>query len=128
MTDEAWNADFVRCLGVLLNGSAIEELDERGNLITGDTLLVLVNGHSDSVWFTLPRLDDKHQWRRVADTFEPAVVGDEFFKPGSSYPLQARAVALFRVSPPLRDRRRATDAELAAAGADASSALVPVER
>src|SRR5207248_3331239 len=30
MTDEAWNADFVRSIGMLLNGSAIEEVNERG--------------------------------------------------------------------------------------------------
>src|SRR5439155_5394222 len=68
MTDDAWNADFVRSLGMLLNGNAIEEVDEQGNLIVGDTLLVLLNGHSDSVPFTLPPLDEKHQWRRVIDT------------------------------------------------------------
>jgi hypothetical protein len=32
------------------------------------------------------------------------------------------------VTPPLRDRRRATDAELAAAGDAMPDALVPVER
>src|SRR5881296_2274405 len=71
MTDEAWNADFVRSLGMLLNGSAIEEVNERGEPIIGDSLLVLLNAHNDKVPFTLPPLDDNHQWRRVVDTFEP---------------------------------------------------------
>jgi isoamylase len=128
MNDEAWNADFVRCLGMLLNGAAIQELDERGNLITGDTLLVLFNGHSDNVPFTLPLLDEKHQWRRAVDTFERTVAADRLFKPGGTYPLQGRSIAVFRVTPPLRDRRRATDAELAAAGDAMPEALVPVER
>src|SRR5947199_1780301 len=47
MTDEAWNADFVRSLGMLLNGNAIEEINKQGDPIFGDTLLVLLNGHSD---------------------------------------------------------------------------------
>ncbi len=127
MTDEAWNADFVRCLGMLLNGAAIEEVDERGNLITGDTLLMLLNSHSDNVPFTLPLLDDKHQWRRVVDTFE-TMSGDRLFKPGGAYELHGRSMAVFRVTPPLRDRRRATDAELVAAGTAGPDALVPVER
>src|SRR6266853_1283774 len=42
MNDEAWNADFVRSLGMLLAGDAIEEMDERGRPVTGDTLLVLL--------------------------------------------------------------------------------------
>ena len=30
MTDEAWNAPFVRSLGVLMVGNALDEVDERG--------------------------------------------------------------------------------------------------
>jgi len=126
MTDEAWNADFVRSLGMLLNGNAIEEINKQGDPIFGDTLLVLLNGHSDSVPFTLPPLDDKHQWRRVLDTFEPAV-GDRAYKPGGRYPLQGQSVALFRVMPPLRDRRRAPEPEHVAVPATALNALVPAE-
>ena len=65
MTDEAWNADFVRSLGMLLSGNAIEEVDERGEPIIGDTLLVLLNAHTDKVPFTLPPLDADQQWQRV---------------------------------------------------------------
>ena len=126
MTDEKWNADFVLSLGMLLNGNAIEEVDERGEPIVGDTLLVLLNGHSDSVPFALPALDDKHQWRRVLDTFEPAV-GDRAYKPGGRYPLQGQSIALFRVWPPLRDRRRAPESEHVAVPATVLSPLVPAE-
>ena len=43
MTDETWNSPDVRCLGVRLNGDAIEEVDERGERIVGDTLLLMLN-------------------------------------------------------------------------------------
>ena len=125
MTDELWNADSVRSLGMLLNGNAIEEMDERGNPVVGDTVLVLLNGHSDPVQFTLPPLDEKHQWRRVIDTFEGSVFGERNFKAGSTLPLLGRSLAVFRVTPPPRDRRRATEFEHAAASA--SGVLVPVE-
>ena len=39
MNDDAWNDDVVRSIGMLLNGSAIEEVDERGEAVMGDTLL-----------------------------------------------------------------------------------------
>ena len=68
MDDDAWNADFVRSLGMLLAGNAIEEVDERGETITGNTLLVLLNAHSDAVPFTLPALEGERQWLRVVDT------------------------------------------------------------
>jgi len=114
MTDEAWSADFVRSLGMLLNGSAIEEVNERGDAVICDTLLVLLNAHSDKVPFTLPSLDADQQWRRVIDTYEPHSP-DRAFKPGSRYPLQGRSVVVFRVIPPIRDRRRTVDEERRAA-------------
>jgi glycogen operon protein len=90
---------------MLLNASAIDEVDERGQPIIGDTLLVLLNAHSDKVPFTLPPLESNQQWRRVFDTFE-APGTDQIYTPGGAYPLEGRSVALFRVVPPVRERRR----------------------
>jgi glycogen operon protein len=39
MTDEAWNTSLVRSLGVLMVGDAIDDVDERGRQVTGDTVL-----------------------------------------------------------------------------------------
>jgi isoamylase len=121
MTDEAWNADFVRAIGMLLNGSAIEEIDQQGQPIIGDSLLVLFNAHSERVPFTLPALDANQQWRRVFDTAEPSP-SDPIHKSGGHYPLEGRSVALFRVVPPVRDRRRHHESER-----QSSSEPVPVE-
>ena len=105
MTDEAWNADFVRSLGMLLSGNAIEEVDERGERITGETLLVLLNAHTDKVPFTMPPLEADQQWQRLLDTVEEQAA-ERIYKPGIRYPLQGRSVAVFRLVPPLRERRR----------------------
>jgi isoamylase len=105
MSDEAWNADFVRSLGMLLSGNAIEEVDERGAPVVGDSLLVLLNAHDDTVPFTLPDVDADHQWERVFDTAEPDV-DDRRYAAGGKYPLAGRSVAVFKVTPPLRERRR----------------------
>jgi isoamylase len=126
MNDEAWNADFVRSLGMLLNGSAIEEVDERGDLIVGDTLLVLMNAHHEKVSFTLPPLDERYHWRRVVDTFDPAPT-DRSFKPGAAYPVQGRSMVILRIMPPVRDRRLATGLELAAATLPVQVEPSPVE-
>ncbi|HEY7169608.1 MAG TPA: glycogen debranching protein GlgX [Vicinamibacterales bacterium] len=106
MTDEAWNADFVRSLGMLLSGSAIEEVDERGEPIVGDTLLLLLNAHHDKVPFTLPDLEPDQQWQRVFDTIS-ATTPERTYRAGGRYPLQGRSVAVFKVVPPIRERRRA---------------------
>ena len=113
MDDAAWQAGFVRTLGMQLSGSAIEEVNERGEPITGDTLLVLLNGHTDKIPFTLPPLEPEQQWQRVFDTVDPHTA-DRTFKAGARYPLQARSVAFFKILSPLRERRRVSDVERAA--------------
>jgi glycogen operon protein len=112
MDDNAWNADFVRCVGMMLSGNAIEEVNERGEPITGDTLLVLLNAHSDEVPFSLATIDADRdwQWQRVYDTAEPGAQG-QAFKPGTQYPLKGRSVVALRLTPPLLERRRTLDAE-----------------
>jgi glycogen operon protein len=110
MTDQAWNADFNRSIAMLLSGNAIEEVDERGQPIIGDTLLILLNAHNDKVPFTLPDLDPDQQWQRVFDTVS-ALTPERTYRAGGRYPLQGRSVAVFKVIPPIRERRRAFAAE-----------------
>jgi len=110
MDDAAWNAGFVRSLGLMLAGDGIEEVDEHGRPVTGDTLLVLLNAHDDEVPFTLPEVDgDHHQWLRAVDTFDPKAP-DRRYKGGVRYPLQGRSLVIFKMTPPLRERRATADA------------------
>jgi glycogen operon protein len=131
MDDEGWNQDFVRSIGMMLAGDAIEEVDERGEHIIGDTLLILLNAHDDSVPFTLPTLEPDRHWQRVFDTVDPRFEERDFTN-GTVYPLQGRSVAVLKVHPPLRERRRRSrlaaveerpapaEAELIAGGVEAS--------
>ncbi|KPK83039.1 MAG: glycogen debranching protein [Gemmatimonas sp. SM23_52] len=68
MTDADWHDPQNRVLGMLVPGEATDEVDERGRLIKGDTLLLLLNASSRSRYFTLPRLDEPGIWRDVANT------------------------------------------------------------
>jgi glycogen operon protein len=110
MDDEAWNADFVRSIGMLLSGGAIAEVDEHGEPITGGTLLILMNAHGDAVPFTLPSFEGAGQWQRMLDTAGPAPC-DCIFKAGESYPLEGRSVAVLKAAPPTRERRRSASRE-----------------
>jgi glycogen operon protein len=112
MNDAAWHAASSRTLGMLLSGSAIEEVNERGEPITGDTLLVLLNGHTDKVPFTLPAIASDQQWQRVFDTFDPHGV-DRMYKAGVRYLVHERAVVAFKILSPLRERRRVSDVDRA---------------
>jgi glycogen operon protein len=108
MDDVAWHAGSARTLGMLLSGTAIEEVNERGEPITGDTLLVLLNGHPDQVPFTLPPLEPDQQWQRIFDTFDPHGV-DRIYKAGGRYSLEGRSVVVFKTLAPLPERRRVSD-------------------
>jgi glycogen operon protein len=94
MTDQDWGA-FVRCLGIRLAGDLINEVDEHGEQIVGDTLLMLMNADQNTIKFTLPAANPHHRWERLFDTADdnaPAMV----FDPGAVYDLRDRSAALFR--------------------------------
>jgi len=107
MTDTAWNAPFVRSLGVLMVGDAIGDVDERGRFVSGDTLLILLNAHFESVPFVLPPAGDGHRWVRVLDTIETHAP-EARLTGGTKYPLQGRTVVLFMLEKH-RPHRRASD-------------------
>jgi isoamylase len=98
MTDEEWNAGFVRCMGVRLAGDAIEETDEKGQRVAGESLLILINAHGDGVSFVLPAHRKGTRWQVILDT---AVDGDRrrnrIERGGRTYPLQARSLVAFRL-------------------------------
>jgi len=95
MTEEAWNIGYARCLGVRWAGDLIGELDERGEPVVGDTVLLLMNAHHDAIPFTLPELKEGQHWERLLDTAEPD--GETRACPeGQPYDLQGRSMAVLR--------------------------------
>jgi isoamylase len=96
MNDEAWNADFIRSLGVVLSGEAADEIDLRGRPVQSDTLLLLFNAHSDRVNFALPESNHGRQWLRIIDTVG-ASTEVRPYPGGTQYPLQGRSVAVFKL-------------------------------
>ncbi|MCP9469622.1 MAG: glycogen debranching protein GlgX [Nitrospira sp.] len=99
MTDEDWNAGYVKSLALRLAGDAISETDEKGRPIVDDTILVLLNAHHEPLAFTLPAHKRGVRWRPVFDTSaqpnakNPVVV----FKGGERYDLQGRSIAVLRL-------------------------------
>jgi pullulanase/glycogen debranching enzyme len=67
MTDEEWNHEFVRSLGVYFAGDQLDEPDERGRPVIDDDFLVLFNAHDGPLSFTFPVVAGSG-WRVVLDT------------------------------------------------------------
>jgi isoamylase len=98
MTDESWNSPVVRSLGVVYSGEGTGEVDERGQSITGDTLLVLMNAHHEIAPFKLPP-SSAGVWQRIFDTTSPTL--PETAQPSdTTYELKGRSLALFRLVAP----------------------------
>jgi glycogen operon protein len=96
MTDEAWNAGFVRCLGFRLDGHMTDEVDERGRAIEGTTLLILLNAHHNSLPFKLPETQIEECWQPIIDT---ARVARSYPRqqPDTVYELQARSMVVMQL-------------------------------
>jgi len=98
MTDEDWLNWHTRCLGMLLAGDAIEELDARGARIVDQTLLLLLNAHYEPLPFRVPAYQTAVRWEVVIDTRETPERGRRaFLSGGASYLLEARSLALLRL-------------------------------
>jgi len=99
MTDAAWTAAFVKCLGMRLAGDLIGEADERGREIVGDTLLVLLNAHWEPIPFALPVHRANQRWELVIDTSRH-LTAPEPWSEGKPYNLTDRSLAVFRIRAP----------------------------
>jgi glycogen operon protein len=98
MNEEDWLNPETRCFGLRTAGDAIEEVDERGRPITGDTLLMLFNAYWEPLPFVLPAHRPKLRWELLLDTRE--ATGKRRFpllRGGRTYDLEARSLALFRL-------------------------------
>jgi len=108
MTDQEWNQQFARSLGVLLSGEAADELDERGKLIHDSTFVILMNAHHEEVRFILPTRNLHAGWVSLVDTScQTSQNASYFYSAGDVYPLQARSLALLVQRAP--DQVRADD-------------------
>ena len=97
MTDDEWEAGWVRTVGIRLGGEALDEMDEAGNLVTDDTFLLLLNAHHDALPFILTASRAEHEWELLLDTTDPNPRPEpRRFPAGSPFDLTGRSFALFR--------------------------------
>ena len=92
MTEDDWEADFGRCVGLFLNGDGIRERDARGGQITDDSFLLCFNAHHEPVEFTLPPPEYGASWRAVIATDVPDVADAPLADAGSRVIVPARSL------------------------------------
>jgi isoamylase len=68
MTEEEWNAGWVKSLAVMFNGQTLDVVDEMGQPVKDDTFLILLNSSHEKVTYTLPEGPHGRGWQKVLDT------------------------------------------------------------
>jgi isoamylase len=101
MSEEDWANTFARSLALRLAGDAIDEVDQRGQHVKDDTLLIVLSAHHATLPFTLPQHRSPADWELLLDTRYPTGQPErETWVPtGGLYELAARSLALFRLRP-----------------------------
>jgi isoamylase len=101
MQDEDWDADFVRSIGLVLNGDAIPWPGPRGEPVVDDTLAVLFNAHDSDVDWAAPGEPWAKAWEVLLDTAAPQVGSDAdpelpAVKAGEPLAVTGRSVVVLR--------------------------------
>ncbi len=69
--DGDWRNPDRHVLGMMIAGRATDEVDERGRLIVGNTLMLLLNNGEQDVLFHLPAVEVPGLWRELVNTARP---------------------------------------------------------
>ncbi|MGD1713435.1 glycogen debranching protein GlgX [Dapis sp. BLCC M172] len=97
MTEEQWNIDFAKAVGIFLNGEEIPASGERGERIIDDSFMIFFNAHYELIEFTIPPKFQDRNWLVVVDTSK-----SRFVENGKQYqgefliPVMERSIVVLR--------------------------------
>jgi len=97
LSDENWDHDFAKSLGVYLNGNRIRCVDYNGQRIVDDSFYIIFNAHHEALDYILPNDECGAGWQKVADTSDGFVgLNEETFEPGSTISVQDRSIIVLK--------------------------------
>ncbi|GGL01355.1 glycogen operon protein GlgX homolog [Salinibacterium xinjiangense] len=95
MTDEDWDVDYVKSIGMFLNGDGIRARDARGQDISDANFLLYFNASDEGVTFELPSAEYGANWDLVLDTSIPTAPEGNVLA-GESITVGGRSVIVLR--------------------------------
>jgi len=98
MSETDWQAEHARCLCMVLPGDQIDETDEHGGRILGDTFAILFNAHHEMVPFRLGARQENLYWWSELETAAPHAAPRRF-EPMAEFPLPPRSLVVLRAEP-----------------------------
>jgi glycogen operon protein len=95
MTEEDWHTAYTRAIQMQVAGLGVDEVDEFGNPIVDDDLLLVINGGHDALEFTSPATDlTAEDWTLLVDTNKDDAV--ETLAPSGKNRMEGRSLKLYR--------------------------------
>ena len=95
MSDDDWADTGNQMLGMLVDGQATDELDERGRPIYGDTLLLILNAGAKSRSFELPKGDENGAWQEIINTARTEATTPHAHRKEQALSVAAHSLVLF---------------------------------
>jgi isoamylase len=95
MTPEEWNAGWVRCIGLALNGRTLDDVNGVGEPIRDESFLILFNPHHEPIQFYMPKREGS-AWELLVDSAVPERTDRPVIGMGQFYELIPRSTALLR--------------------------------
>lgn len=96
MTAQDWKVPFVKSLGILLDGGA---LDSEGKAAQPEQFLILTNSAHNGVNFRLPQHHSGQPWHLVFDTAKPVPDEQQHWPVNSTYTLAPHSFVLLKRVP-----------------------------
>jgi isoamylase len=99
LSHDEWHSPSTQCIGYILEGSAINQVTERGKSVVGDTLLVLINAQFHDVKFSIPEHFTQKPWTLILTTSlrDKDKTGYRY-EAGDEFDVQHHSLALFIIS------------------------------
>lgn len=97
MTEDNWNQDYAKSLGVFLNGKGLKLVGQKGEQIVDDNFFLVFNAHHDALHFQLPPVRFGRKWTKVLDTsLNYLEETGEVFAAGKRLNIEGRSVVLLK--------------------------------
>jgi glycogen operon protein len=99
LTEAEWQRGSLRAFGVRLCGEAMDDVDERGEPTTADTLVLLLNAEPETVPFVLPDAHPGRTWEMLVTTESGEPDRSPRHAPGARLSVGGQSLRLLRAAP-----------------------------
>jgi glycogen operon protein len=98
MSEENWNQDFAKSLGVFLNGKALRDETPSGEHLTDNSFYIIFNAYEGELPYMLPSEEFGSSWVKIIDTNENFFEEEDgpAFMPGETISVAGRSVVVLK--------------------------------